>query len=295
MKRNSGKAYVTSKGKFVPEKTFSNPPCNCKMKCSDSVIEEQRKTLFDKFYIMASFKTQNAYISGLCQQGTPKVHRVRDGSRGVRGTTISYHIQLPDRSLKVCKQYFLKTFQISDGRCFRALKKVRNGQEPGSDLRGKQPPPNKINEACLQIVRDHIENFPAYQSHYTRAHNPNRKYLSEHLNIRLMYNLYKEHCTNINTNPVSESKYRYILNFEYNLHFHSPHKDTCSKCDDFKMKIDCCEDPIKNKSLKPTNRCNYERLNLPERNFLKLRMKAKKWYGCLCSLFTYKKHFLFPL
>ena len=78
MKQNCGETYVTSKGKLVPEKTFSNPPCNCKMKCSDNVTEEQRKTLFDQFYSMGSFQTQNAYISGLCRQSTPKVHRVRD-------------------------------------------------------------------------------------------------------------------------------------------------------------------------------------------------------------------------
>lgn len=191
-----------------------------------------------------------------------KVHRVRDGSRGIKQSSTSYHVQLADRNRKVCKQYFLKTFQISDGRCFRALKKIRDGREPGSDLRGKQPSVNKLDEARLQIVREHIEKFPAYQSHYTRSHNPNRKYLSEYLNIRLMYNLYKEHCTNINTNPVSESKYRHIFNFEYNLHFHSPHKDTCAKCDDFKIKVECCEDPQKKQELETSKQLHIRKAEL---------------------------------
>lgn len=136
IKRNCGKAYITSKGKQISEKVFSNPPCSCKMKCSENVTEEQRRNIFNHFYAMGSFQIQNAYICGLCKQCTPKAHRVRDGSRGMKSASISYHLQLEDNNRKVCKQYFLKTFQISDGRCFRALKKVREGSEPGSDMRG---------------------------------------------------------------------------------------------------------------------------------------------------------------
>lgn len=154
---NCGKAYVTSEDKLVPEKTFSNPLCNCKIKCSDNVTEEQRKMLFDKFYSMGCFQAQNVYISGLCQQNIPKVHRVRDRSWSIKESSTSYHVQLADRNRKVCKQYFLKMFQIADGRCFRALKKIWDGREPGSDLRGKQPSVNKVDEARLQIVREHWE------------------------------------------------------------------------------------------------------------------------------------------
>lgn len=113
--------------KLVAEKTFSNPPCGCKMRCSDNVSEEQRKKLFDNFYSMGSFQIQNAYIYGLCKQCTSKAHRARDGSRGMKSSTTIYHLQLSETNLKVCKQFFLKAFQISDGRCFRVLKKIRDG------------------------------------------------------------------------------------------------------------------------------------------------------------------------
>lgn len=161
----------------------------------------------------------------------------------MKRTTVKYFLQFPKKNVQVCKPYFLKTFQISDGRAFRALNKVRNGQEPGSDFRGKQVSVNKLDEARLKILKDHITSFPAYESHYTRTHNPNNKYLSESLNIRLMYNEYKEHCSNFNTQLVlvSESMYRQVFNSDFNLHFHQPHKDTCVKCDIFKMKISICE------------------------------------------------------
>lgn len=107
IKRNSGKAYTTGRGNRVPEKIFTNPPCGCRMKCSDNVTEEQRKKLFDDFYCMTSFQIQNAYICGLCKQCTPKVHHARDGSQGERSSFISYYLQLSDKNLRVCKQFFL--------------------------------------------------------------------------------------------------------------------------------------------------------------------------------------------
>ena len=89
----------------------------------------------------------------------------------------------------------------------------------------------------MALVRHHITSFPSYESHYTRSHNPNRKYLSGDLNIRLMYNLYKEHVQSQGRQPVEEHIYRRTLNNEFNLHFHAPHKDTCVKCDVFSNKL----------------------------------------------------------
>lgn len=41
---------------------------------------------------------------------------------------------------------------VADGRIFRAQKKIRDGKDPGSDLRGKQPSKNRIEESRLDIV-----------------------------------------------------------------------------------------------------------------------------------------------
>ena len=87
------------------------------------------------------------------------------------------------------------------------------------------------------IVQEHISSFSSYQSHYTRVHNPNRKYLSEDMNIRLLYNLYKDHVEGQGKEPVAEHIYRRTFNNEFNLHFHVPHKDTCIKCDIFANKL----------------------------------------------------------
>lgn len=111
---------------------------------------------------------------------------------------------------------------------YRLLEKCIKGIEPGNDKRGKHVPANKTKEEAVKLVCDHIESFPNEKSHYTRHHNPNRRYLSPDLNLRLMYNLYVQHCKDGNVeNTVSESIYRKIFNTKFNLHFKHPRKGTC--------------------------------------------------------------------
>jgi len=237
--RNLGQAYETKLGKVVEGKQFKNTNCNCKKKCPDKVEIESRRSAFENFWKMGSFSAQNAFICGLIKQETPACRRPRAGDKGPKSSTNHYNlILLNGTSVTVCKKYFLETFQISDGRMSRALQVVKTGQPPGTDKRGKRIPANKIPEERMQAVRQHISSFPAYESHYTRAHNPNRKYLAENLNIRLMYNMYKTFCSENDIEPVAEPIYRRTFNTEFNLHFHAPHKDTCIKCDSYKNQME---------------------------------------------------------
>ena len=52
-------------------------------------------------------------------------------------------------------------------------------------------PGNKTSKADEQFVHDHIKSFPVVESHSTRK-DTNRKYLAPELNIKKMYELYKE-------------------------------------------------------------------------------------------------------
>lgn len=235
--RNLGKSYVTGKNKKVNEKIFSNEDCRCRKNCFQKISEASRKNLFDKFWEIGSFSGQNIYMCGLVTQNPPEVRRPRDFSRKQKSTSNYYRLQLKNNSVKVCKKYFLNIFQISDGLLGRALKKMTMGQQPGSDKRGCHLPNHKTPDDQMKIVCDHISSFPSYQSHYTRSQNPNRKFLASNLNIRLMYNLYRDHCHNLNQNPIQEAIYRRTFNTKFNLPFHSPSTDTCAKCDAFKLKI----------------------------------------------------------
>lgn len=188
---------------------------------------------------MGNFSIQNAYLCGLVKRMTVAQRRSRNGSRGMKGCTNKFYLNIDNESILVCKQYFLKTFQISDGRLTRALKKDAQGC-PSEEKRGKAISKNKTSDEILTHVKNHILSFPSYTSHYTRKHNPNRRYLDPHLNIRKMYHMFLNECVSNNCAPVKESIYRRVFSNE-NLHFHVPLKDTCRICDSLKLKIDASD------------------------------------------------------
>jgi len=249
--RNSGAEYINRSNNIVPKKKFENKDCGCQKKCKDVIDEDIRKNHFDNFWKMGSFETQNAYLCGCVQSMPIKRRRPRDGSRCMKSSSNVYCLSnVGDSTIVVCKKYFLQTFAISEGRLNRAIMKHAEGKCAGSDDRGKASNPHKLSNDIVKNVCDHIQSFPAYVSHYTRKHNPDRKYLNENLNVRKMYMLYKEKCSELNILPVKEHMYRHIFNTRFNLHFKKPRKDTCKKCDEYKVKLDASGDQEAIQNLK---------------------------------------------
>ena len=123
-------------------------------------------------------------------------------------------------STRICKVAFLRMHCVSNGRLDRALKgQIQSGGTPHADQRGHHSPPNKTSDEDLKFVREHTNSVPKYQSHYSRADNHNRKYLSSDLNIGKMYMPYKEFCCSQSMSSVSEWMYRQVFNKEFNLSF----------------------------------------------------------------------------
>lgn len=247
--RNTGESYVNVKGTIVPSKSFSNLDCGCHKQCIRLVTEDVRRAQFESFLKIGDFGKQNAYLCGLIHQASIQCRRPRSGSKGERKATNLFHIQTGQSTVRVCKKYFLSTFGVSDGRVTRALSKLTAGRVPGEDLRGKHVAAQKITAEQIKSVNDHISSFPAFQSHYTRKDNPNRKYLSPELNLTKMYHLYTEWCKEKEIQPVKEYYYRHTFNNKFNLQFHMPRKDTCKKCDQYKQAVDLEQSPEKKSEL----------------------------------------------
>ena len=183
--------------------------------------EEQRKILFEGFWSTSDFNVQNAYICGCIH--VLKVSR-RYGSTtpssSRRCNTRIYYIKNGEISTRVCKTAFLRIHGVSNGRVDRALKaQASRGGCLHTDQRGRHTPGNKTDDAVIATVKVHVQSFPHYQSHYSRKDNPHKLYLSPHLSITKMYNLYKEKCVEMAVNPVSEWIYRRTFNESFNLSF----------------------------------------------------------------------------
>lgn len=96
-----------------------------------------------------------------------------------KAIVLHFFLRVQNDDVKVCKKYFRETFQVSDGRIHNCG--IKDDVNCVKDKRGKSTPGNKVD---ITDVDNHIKSFPAYHSHYTRAHNPHRKHLSPDLTIK---------------------------------------------------------------------------------------------------------------
>ena len=103
------------------------------------------------------------------------------------------------RLVRVCKQFFLKTLDISDKLVRCMLSKKEHCSFKSVDRRGKHVPANKTESVR---IKHHIQSFPTVDSHFKRK-NTQRKFLERGLSISRMYDLYRDKCKSENVIPVS--------------------------------------------------------------------------------------------
>lgn len=84
-----------------------------------------------------------------------------------------------------------------------------------------------------------------------------------------MFSLYEEKCLAEGRAPQKEHYYRYIFNTKFNLHFFIPKKDTCKRCDIFKIKIN---NPELTTEEKNKIKCDHE-LHLRKAELARENMK----------------------
>ena len=204
----------------MPAKSPVTIECGCAKKCFSHIPEDRRRALYVGFWNTADFNVQNTYLCGCIKVSQVKRRYTEKAKDSQRGYSREYYVNNGNESVKVCKAAFRSIFAVSDGRINRALKAQSEASgAPHTDRRGHHEPKNKISDQRKGFVREHIESFPKYRSHYSRKDNPNRSYLSPTLSIAKMFELYRIKCSEAEVEPVSEWVYRRIFNTEYNLCF----------------------------------------------------------------------------
>nr|CAI5829866.1 unnamed protein product [Callosobruchus analis] len=180
------------------------------------------------------------YIASHVQQEDIKRRRERNNLReGKRQYTNKYTFEVNGRQIIVCRKFFLSTLCISQQSVDTAIKKKREGGIVSPDKRGRHVPANKTSPEIRESVRNHILQFPVYQSHYSRERT-RKKYLGKHLNISRMYQLYVEQCKDKSIPAEDIAKewvYSDVFNYEFNYGFKNPDNDTCDDCDMFQLKL----------------------------------------------------------
>ncbi|XP_074037188.1 uncharacterized protein [Leptinotarsa decemlineata] len=182
------------------------------MKCYLALNYDIRKTLFTEYWALGTHDKRVAFIARLITRKEKQVIRHRKPkSAKTREVTYQYSFEINGRRVEVCKDCFCRTTQ--------------------EDKRGKQSTANKRTELEMNDVRAHNNSFQAHERHYTRKTN-DKKYLQSHLNLRIMYNLYKEGRENFISRTIYEREFH-----KMKLSFKKPYVDTCVKCDTLNMHL----------------------------------------------------------
>ena len=212
---------------------------DCKRsQCGTKLTDEQCGQLCKELWSIGDFNLRRMYIAGLIQS-VPKTTsnlrpNVSPSKRKNRLHTLKYKVIVEGSDVSVCKGCFMKIFNVSAKFIEVAVETKRNSSAGimSCDARGKASKP--LPDKKLEEVRNHLNSFPRYKSHYAR-NKTEKEFLPNTLTFKLMY---EEYCSKV-TNPVSRWTYeREIHNMGLKI---KPLKiDTCKTCDAVQNSIMHC-------------------------------------------------------
>ncbi|XP_072023112.1 uncharacterized protein [Amphiura filiformis] len=185
--RDKGEAHKTLAGKDIPSKKQILVDCRCR--CCIKFTEEERSGIFSRFYDLANHEKQNIYLRGCVRvKHDADVRRRGNGARGVADRrSFVYTISFGANTQTVCQKSFCALHGIGKPRLKRKVLEVDQSIEDG---RGKHNNHPRVDDDIRGRIRQHIEQFPARESHYSRSKQTTCKYLDASLNITKMHKLF---------------------------------------------------------------------------------------------------------
>ncbi|CAH1958505.1 unnamed protein product [Acanthoscelides obtectus] len=224
-------SYTFTESDEEPDEPFQDSGSEYLPSESESISELNMSHEFDA-------EPQNTENDAEQQKSSRK--RVRNENKWKRNVT---------KTKRNLGEPYIRVLKVSDGRITRVLVNKSKAMPAPTDGRGKQPSANKTPDHKVDKVKEFIERFPSYQSHYSRKKNPHRRYLAPDLNLSIMYDLYKKQLSLKDEQPVSKYIFSEIFSKQFNLHFHAPVSDSCKKCDLLQNKLKFEMDVEKRQSL----------------------------------------------
>lgn len=164
---------------------------------------------------------------------------------------VAYHYKVrvqgspSHQEVPVCAKAFASLHGITRGRLRTIQSKVISGTIPIDGRGTHDTRPHKVPIELIHLIKLHIKSFKARQSHYSLRDNPNVMYLPEELSVNKMHGLFL-HEVRIN---IPYRVYYNVFRKEFNIKFGLPRSDTCSICDELKLKIMCATDNEKDELI----------------------------------------------
>lgn len=250
--RATGQTYVSSRNKVVPARN-TGKDCKCKYKCFTKLNKTDKHNVLTKFNAIGDQGGQDKYLAGQIDVQRVQRRRCKSGTGKQRSASNVYKIRFGKKSFRVCKQAFASLHGISRKRVERIAKSLNEdgATTPMEDQRGRHHNrPNAVPQDVVDKVHNHISSFRGRESHYSRADNSGRKYLSSELSVKKMHALYlKLHEPDVyksvcecDETPILKPVVSYDFYFRYfkanfNIGFGHPRTDTCQVCDSISKEL----------------------------------------------------------
>lgn len=185
-KVEKGLEHFSKSGNLIPAKTFK-VQMDCK--CAKNIDVQRQYEIFKTFYELSSWSSKTIFLRG-CMTRCEVENRLSDQNPILPLQTVSYNYtyKLLDRNgiaHQVCKEFFCTCLQITCNKANRAFDSVHNNPS-AIDRRGKASSVNKVPDNDKLFVKQFIDRFPHYRSHYNRSMSE-RYYLMPGLNINFFY------------------------------------------------------------------------------------------------------------
>lgn len=248
----------------------------CKKQCNRMFtpvhLAKIRKDFESMFY-----EPQNQYLSGFlhryetkkssghCRKENPAISSSgkRVGRPPAEASQFSFRYTIHNAdgiNVKICQKAFCAIHGFGPKRILVLRRKLQTSGgciEP--DQRGKHDNHPAVSKSTYDLVKAHIRSVPSRQSHYSRADNSGRTYVSPELSISRLYrDFLQKHdpdyvvmeqenqrrkrvhqpALTLRAPSVSEHYYHDIFVTDFNIHFGYPRSDSCATCDSFRQKIE---------------------------------------------------------
>lgn len=213
-KRNKGESYVRKSGIVAARKC--TPLNRCRQNCKEKINFENQKIIFKSYWSLGTFIQRVLFIGGLIEiedkkSQTLKKNEIRPRNRQHH---IKYFININSEKVRVCQKCFKQCFNETESFLKSVVKKkLEQPNIPFKDFRGSGGGSNRISEEMIDLIKSHIDSFPAYESHYSRR-DTSCKYFHADLTLATIYKLF---CEKHPTTLVSMSKFSNIFKGTHQL------------------------------------------------------------------------------
>ena len=234
-RRQSGKEYKNQEGKVMrARKVKTKKDCSglCKFKCAKMFSQAERQKIFNEFWKLPDNEKSVFYIRTTEYSVKQRTRTPSKESR--RKYSYKYFFFKGTQKVRVCKEFYLQTLDISQRRIEWLYKKKVDKQDFFSDQRGNHVK-KQIPDPATEYIKRHINSFPRIPSHYCRQHS-NKEYLESTLSLTKMYSVYVEKCETEHIHAERICTYRRVFNENFNIEFQKPKKDRCDICEEYKIR-----------------------------------------------------------